>query len=96
MRVQQARFTSPRSRERSAAKRPGEGNSENPMARTLLIIWLVIVAVVLLWPWLNWLGLGRFRVEVVVESGDNSLYFLIVVGVLISIALPLTLWLSRR
>ena len=66
------------------------------MARTLLIIWLVIVAVVLLWPWLTKLGLGLPRIEIVVERGNTSFWFLIVVGVLIGLALPLMLWLSRR
>jgi hypothetical protein len=66
------------------------------MARTLIIIGLAIVPAALLWPWLTQLWLGRLRVEIVVESGDASLWFLIVVGVLIILALPLTLWLSRR
>ena len=66
------------------------------MARTLIIIGLVIIAVGLLWPWLTRLGLGRLPGDIVIERGSTSFYFPIVTCVLISIALSLVLWLFGR
>jgi hypothetical protein len=66
------------------------------MARTLVIIGLVIVAVGLLWPWLNGLGLGRLPGDIVIERGNTSFYFPIVTCALISLALSLVLWLFGR
>jgi hypothetical protein len=66
------------------------------MARTLIIIGLVIVAVGLLWPWLNRLGLGRLPGDIVIERGNTSFYFPIVTCALISVVLSLVLWLFGR
>ena len=66
------------------------------MARTLIIIGLVVVAVGLLWPWLTRLGLGRLPGDIVIERGNTSFYFPIVTCVLLSIALSLVLWLFGR
>jgi hypothetical protein len=66
------------------------------MARTLIIIGLVIVAIGVLWPWLAKLGLGRLPGDIVVERGNTSFYFPIVTCVLISVALSLVLWLFGR
>ena len=66
------------------------------MARTLIIIGLVIVAVGLLWPWLTKIGLGRLPGDIVIERGNTSFYFPIVTCVLISLALSLVLWLFGR
>jgi Protein of unknown function (DUF2905) len=66
------------------------------MARTLIIIGLVVVAVGLLWPWVSRLGLGRLPGDIVIERGNTSFYFPIVTCVLISVALSLVLWLFGR
>ena len=66
------------------------------MARTLIIIGLVIVAIGVLWPWLSRLGLGRLPGDIVVARGNTSFYFPIVTCVLISLALSLVLWLFGR
>jgi hypothetical protein len=66
------------------------------MARTLIIIGLVIVAIGVLWPWLAKLGLGRLPGDIVVERGNTSFYVPIVTCVLISVALSLVLWLFGR
>ena len=66
------------------------------MARTLIIIGLVIVVVGLLWPWLTKIGLGRLPGDIVIERGNTSFYFPIVTCVLISLALSLVLWLFGR
>ena len=69
---------------------------ENPMARTLIIIGLAVVAVGLLWPWLTKIGLGRLPGDIVIERGNTSFYFPIVTCVIISLALSLVLWLFGR
>jgi hypothetical protein len=69
---------------------------ENLMARTLIILGLVVVAVGLLWPWLTKIGLGRLPGDIVVQRGNTSFYFPIVTCVLISVALSLVLWLFGR
>jgi len=66
------------------------------MARTLIIIGLVVVAVGLLWPWLTKIGLGRLPGDIVIARGSTSFYFPIVTCVLLSIALSLVLWLFGR
>lgn len=66
------------------------------MARTLVIIGLVVVAVGLLWPWLGRLGLGRLPGDIVIERGNTSFYFPIITCVLISVVLSLVLWLFGR
>jgi Protein of unknown function (DUF2905) len=66
------------------------------MARTLIIIGLVVVVVGLLWPWLTRLGLGRLPGDIVIERGNTSFYFPIVTCVLLSLALSLVLWLFGR
>jgi hypothetical protein len=66
------------------------------MARTLVIIGLVVVAVGLLWPWLGRLGLGRLPGDIVIERGNSSFYFPIVTCLLISAVLSVVLWLFGR
>lgn len=64
------------------------------MARTLVIIGLVVVAVGLLW--LGRLGLGRLPGDIVIERGNSSFYFPIVTCLLISVVLSVVLWLFGR
>ena len=66
------------------------------MARTLIILGLVVVAVGLLWPWLTKIGLGRLPGDIVVQRGNTNFYLPIVTCVLISVALSLVLWLFGR
>jgi hypothetical protein len=66
------------------------------MARTLIIIGLVILAVGLLWPWLGRLGLGRLPGDIVIERGNSVFYFPIVTCLLISVVLSVVLWLFGR
>jgi hypothetical protein len=66
------------------------------MARTLVIIGLVVVAVGLLWQWLGRLGLGRLPGDIVIERGNSSFYFPIVTCLLISVVLSVVLWLFGR
>ena len=66
------------------------------MARTLIIIGLLIVAVGVLWPWLQRIGLGRLPGDIVIRRENFTLYMPIATGILVSIVLSVVLWFLRR
>lgn len=66
------------------------------MAKTLIIIGLVIVAIGLLWPWLSKLGIGRLPGDIVIKRDNFTFYMPIVTSLLISVILSLLFWLFRR
>lgn len=66
------------------------------MARTVVALGLIIVAIGLLWPWLRRLGLGRLPGDIYIRSDHGSFYFPIVTCILISIVLSLLLWPINR
>jgi hypothetical protein len=66
------------------------------MAKTLVIIGLVLVIVGLLWPWLTRLGLGRLPGDIVVEREHFRFYFPITTSIIISIVLTVLFWLFRK
>ncbi|MGH8502759.1 MAG: DUF2905 domain-containing protein [Gammaproteobacteria bacterium] len=66
------------------------------MNRTLITIGLVLIAVGLLWPWLQKLGLGRLPGDVVIERENVHLYFPITSCIIISLVISLILWWFRR
>jgi Protein of unknown function (DUF2905) len=66
------------------------------MSRTLIIIGLLIVAVGVLWPWLQKIGLGRLPGDFVIRREGFTFYAPIATGILASIVLSVVLWLLRR
>lgn len=66
------------------------------MARFLVILGLVIVAIGLLWPILTRLGLGRLPGDIVIQRGNFTFYFPIVTCILISVLLSVVFWLFNR
>ena len=66
------------------------------MQRTLIIIGLVILALGLLWPLIQKLGLGRLPGDIAVERENFSFYFPIVTSIVISLVLSLLFWLFRK
>jgi hypothetical protein len=66
------------------------------VARTLIIIGLVIAAVGVLWPLLSRLGLGRLPGDIYVQGEHGSFYFPIVTCLVISVVLSLVIWLINR
>ncbi|OYW79688.1 MAG: hypothetical protein B7Z26_07665 [Asticcacaulis sp. 32-58-5] len=66
------------------------------MAKTLIIIGLVIVAIGLLWPWLSKLGIGRLPGDIVIKRDNFTFYMPIVTSLLISVILSVLFWLFRR
>ncbi|MDC7677701.1 DUF2905 domain-containing protein [Asticcacaulis machinosus] len=66
------------------------------MAKTLIIIGCLIVAIGLLWPWLSKLGIGRLPGDIVVKRDNFTFYMPIVTSLLISVILSVLFWLFRK
>lgn len=66
------------------------------MARTLIILGLVLVAAGVLWPVLSRIGLGRLPGDLVIRRPGFSLYVPLATCVLVSLALSVLAWLLRR
>jgi hypothetical protein len=66
------------------------------MARTLIIVGLLIAAIGVLWPWLGQLSPGRLPGDVVIRRGSFTLYLPLVSCLILSIVLSLILWLAGR
>ena len=66
------------------------------MAKLLIILGIILVALGLLWPLFQKLGLGRLPGDIVVEKENFSFYFPIVTSIVISLILTLLFWLFRR
>lgn len=66
------------------------------MARVLIILGALILAVALLWPYLSQLGLGRLPGDIVIERGNTTFYFPLMTCLLISVVFSLLLWVANR
>jgi len=66
------------------------------MSRFLITFGIILIAVGLLWPWLQKIGLGRLPGDIVVERENFRLYVPIVTSLLISLVLSVLLWLLTR
>lgn len=66
------------------------------MSRTLIVIGLVIVAVGMLWPWLEKLGFGRLPGDIAIERENFVFYAPLGTGLLISLVLSAIFWLINR
>lgn len=62
------------------------------MARVLITLGLVILAIGLLWPYLSRLGLGRLPGDIVIQRENMTLYFPLMTCLLVS----LLLWVANR
>jgi len=66
------------------------------MARWLIILGIILIAVGLLWPLLEKSGLGRLPGDIVVERDDFRFYFPITTSIIVSLVITLILWLINR
>ena len=66
------------------------------MARVLIVLGALILAVGLLWPYLSQLGLGRLPGDIVIERGNTTFYFPLMTCLLISVVFSLVLWIANR
>ncbi len=65
------------------------------MSRWLIIFGVVLIAVGLLWPVLQKLGLGRLPGDIVIERENFLFYFPIVTSLIVSVVLSLIVWLLK-
>jgi hypothetical protein len=66
------------------------------MARFLILLGLVILALGLLWPLLGRLGLGRLPGDIAIQRGNFSFYFPLATCILVSVLLSVVFWLFNR
>ena len=66
------------------------------MSRTLIIIGLIILALGLLWPLIQKLGLGRLPGDIAVEKENFRFYFPIMTSIVISVVLSILFWFFRK
>jgi hypothetical protein len=66
------------------------------MSRFLIILGIILIAIGLLWPWLQRLGLGRLPGDIVVSRENFTFYLPITTMILVSIVLSLIFWLLNR
>jgi uncharacterized protein HemY len=66
------------------------------MARWLVVLGVVLVALGLAWPWLAKLGLGRLPGDVVIERENLRIYLPLTTSLLVSLAASLVLWWLNR
>jgi hypothetical protein len=69
---------------------------ESAMARFLIVLGLVILAVGLLWPFLARLGLGRLPGDIAIQRGPVIFYFPLVTCLILSLVLSLVFSLLNR
>jgi len=67
-----------------------------PVAKWLITIGIVLVALGVLWPLLVKLGLGSLPGDIRIERKGFTFYFPVTTGILISLAVSLLLWIFRR
>jgi hypothetical protein len=66
------------------------------MSRTLIVIGLLIVALGMLWPWLQKIGLGQLPGDFAIRRDGFTFYAPIATCILISIAVSVVLWFLKR
>ena len=64
--------------------------------RFFIILGIIFVAIGLLWPLLQKVGLGRLPGDIVYEKDNVRFYFPIVTSIVISLLLSLLFWLFRK
>ena len=64
--------------------------------RFFILLGIVFVAIGVLWPLLQKLGLGRLPGDIVYEKDNVRVYFPIVTSIVISLLLSLLFWLFRK
>ena len=65
-------------------------------SRLLIIFGLALVALGLLWPVMNKIGLGRLPGDILIERDNFRIYIPLATSLLLSVVLSLLLWLLNR
>jgi len=65
------------------------------MARTLIIIGLLLVGLGLFWPWLKNIPLGRLPGDIIIHRQNFRFYFPVTSSIIVSLVLSLLYWFFR-
>ncbi len=66
------------------------------MAKTLIVIGIIIIIIGLSWPLLQKLNLGRLPGDFVFKSGNFRFYFPLTTSIIISLLLSLLFWIFKK
>ena len=66
------------------------------IARLLVVVGLLLVALGLLWPMIDKVGLGRLPGDIMIERGNFRLYIPLATSLLVSVILSVILWIANR
>jgi hypothetical protein len=66
------------------------------ISRLLIIFGLALVALGLLWPVIDKIGLGRLPGDIVFERDNFRIYIPLATSLLVSVVLSILLWLLNR
>ncbi len=66
------------------------------MAKTLIIVGIVLVLLGICWPLVQKLNLGELPGDFVFKSGDVKFYFPLATCVVISVVLSILFWIFRK
>jgi len=66
------------------------------IARLLVVVGLLLVALGLLWPIIDKIGLGRLPGDIMIERGNFRLYIPLATSLLVSVILSVILWIANR
>lgn len=66
------------------------------MAKNLIIIGILLIAVGLLWPVIGKLPLGRLPGDIMIKKDNFSFYFPLTTSIIVSIVLSLIFWLLKK
>ena len=66
------------------------------MARSLVVLGLVLLVAGLLWPYLSQIGLGRLPGDIVIQRENVTLYFPLMTCLLMSVLFTLVFWVVNR
>jgi hypothetical protein len=66
------------------------------MARSLIILGVMLIGLGLVWPWLVRLGLGRLPGDILIQRDHFRLYIPLTSSILVSVVLTVILYLLRK
>jgi hypothetical protein len=66
------------------------------MRRTLVLLGLIVVFLVLVWPFLRFVGLGRLPGDFIIYDGDSTFYIPVTSAILLSLLVTVVIWLLRK
>ena len=66
------------------------------IARLLVVVGLLLVALGLLWPVIDKIGFGRLPGDIMIERGNFRLYIPLATSLLVSVILSVILWIANR